>query len=73
MHPFTKLSIAKHVPKYYQYYFTIILLENYQLISVSKNACSTLYVILMYYSFSSLGFELMLPQSTGDFTGAFTN
>ena len=53
MHPFTKLSIAKHVPKYYHYYFTIILLENYQLISVSKNTCSTLYVILMYYSSSS--------------------
>ena len=32
-----------------------------------------LYVILMYYSPSSLGFELMLPQSTGDYTGAFTN
>ena len=33
---FTKLFITKHVPKYYHYYSTIILLENYQLISVSK-------------------------------------
>ena len=33
-----------------------------------KNACGALYVILMYYSPSSLGFEPMLSQSTGDYT-----
>ena len=38
-----------------------------------KNTSGALYVILMHYSPPSLGFELMLTQSTGDYTGAFTN
>ena len=48
--------------------------KNYQNIQYTPEiTCGALYVILMYYSPSSLGFELMLPQSTGDYTGAFTN
>ena len=48
--------------------------KNYQDIQYTPEiTCGALYVILMYYNPASLRFELMLPQSTGDYTGAFTN